>query len=124
MINEYFELGHMEPVPPEDLDIPSHKVFYMPIHAVSKNTSMSTKLRIVFDASAKSSTGILLNDQLLIGPTVHAPLIDVLMRFRRYQVAIAADISKMYRTVFLPKYQRDLHRFVWHRNERDILKEY
>ena len=118
-IDEYFEQSHAEPVPPEDLSKPSSEVYYMPMHAVRKDTSTTTKLRVVFDASAKSSTGVSLNDQLLVGPTVHAPLVDVLLRFRRHKIAIATDISRMYRAVLLPETQRDLHRFVWRRNERD-----
>ena len=123
-VREYFEQGHAEPVPLGDLSKPCQDVFYLPMHAVCKDTSTTTKLRVVFDASAKSSTGVSLNDQLLVGPTVHAPLIDVLIRFRRYQVAITTDVSKMYRAVLLPKTQRDLHRFVWRRNGRDELRDY
>ena len=94
------------------------------MHAVCKESSTTTKLRVVFDASAKSSTGVSLNDQLLVGPTVHAPLIDVLIRFRLNPVAVTADVSRMYRAVLLPETQRDLHRFVWRRNEHEKLKDY
>ena len=48
------------------------QVFYLPMHTVCKVTSTTTKLHVVFDDSAKSSLGISLNNQLLIGPTVHA----------------------------------------------------
>ena len=79
---------------------------------------------MVFDASAKSSTGVSLNDQLLVGPTVHAPLLDVLLRFRRHKIALATDISRMYRAVLLPKDQRDLHRFVWRENGRGEVRDF
>ena len=42
---------------------------------------MITKVRAVFDASAKSSTGVSLNDTLLIGPTVHSSFVDILPFF-------------------------------------------
>ena len=59
-----------------------------------------------------------------MGPTVHAPLIDVLLRFSRHKIVMATDISRIYCAVLLPETQRDLHRFVWRRNERDTLKDY
>lgn len=80
-MNEYFELKHAEPVPLADLQKPSSETFYLPKHAVRKEHSTTTKVRVVFDASAKSSNGISLNDTFLIGPTIHPPLIDVLLRF-------------------------------------------
>jgi len=57
------------------------KVFYLPMNAVCKETSTTTKLRAVLDAFAKSETGISLNDTLLVGLTVHPLLVDVLLRF-------------------------------------------
>ena len=96
VIEEYFEMGHAELVPATDLHKPTEQVFYLPMHAVRKESSTTTKIRAVFDASAKSSSGVSLNDTLLVGPTVHPPLIDVLIRFRLHRVALTADVSKMY----------------------------
>ena len=103
-MNEYVDLNHAEPVPTVDLKKPPHETFYLPMHAVRKEESTTTKLRVVFDASAKSSTGVFLNDSLLIGPTVHPPLLDVLLRFRTHRVALTTDVSKMYRGFLLRKW--------------------
>ena len=77
-------MKHAELVPTKELKGPCNEVYYFPMHAVRKEDSSTSKLRVVFDASAKSTTGTSLNDHLLVGPTVHAPLIDVLLRFRQY----------------------------------------
>ena len=93
VMNEYFEQTHTERVPTQDMSKPCHEVYYLPMHAVHKTTSTTMKLRIIFDASAKSSAGVLLNDQLLVGATVHAPLIDMLLRFRQHRATLTTDIS-------------------------------
>ena len=61
----------------------------------------------MFGTSAKSSTGTSLNDTLLVGPTIHPPLIDVLLLFQLHRVALTADVSRMYRAVMLPESDRD-----------------
>ena len=94
------------------------------MHAVYKSSSTTTKIRAVFDASAKSSSGVSLNDTLLVGPTVHPPLIDVILRFRSHRIALTADVSKMYRAIELAKPDRDLHRFVLRSKQEDTLKDY
>ena len=124
MIQEYFDLNHAEPVPVEDLEKPRNKVFYLPMHAVVKETSTTTKIRAVFDASPKTSTGTSLNDQLLVGPTVHSSLVDVLLRFRLLRVAITTDVCQMYRAVLLPKNERNLHRIVWRTRPNEVLRDY
>ena len=120
----YFELKHAELVPEADLGKPQHNVFYLPMHAVKKESSTTTKLRAVFDASAKPSTNVSLNDILMVGPTVHSSLVDVLLRFRLHRIAMTADISKMYRAIELVDSDRDLHRFVWRSSENEALKDY
>ena len=65
-----------------------------------------------------------LNDTLLVGPTVHSPLIDVLLRFRFHHIALTTDVSRMYRAVELTSSDRDLHRFVWRRNPDEPLQDY
>ena len=118
VIEEYFEMGHAEPVPLSDLELPCNRVFYLPMHAVVKESSSTTKIRAVFDASAKSSLNVSLNDLLLVGPTVHSSLVDVLIRFQQHRIALTTDVSRMYRAVLLPAEERDLHRFVWRKDYR------
>ena len=96
----------------------------MPMHAVCKDSSTTTKLSVVFDASAKSTSRSSLNDQLLVGPMVHPRLIDVLLRFRSFKVAMTTDIGKMYREVMIPEDQRDLHRFLWRKDGTQPIDEY
>ena len=74
VMNEYFQSGHVE-------SVPTHRVFYLPIHVVQKESSTTTKVWADFDASAKSLTGMSLNDILLVGPTVTSPLIYVVLCF-------------------------------------------
>ena len=91
------------------------------MHAVYKESSTTTKVRAVFDSSAKSSTGVSLNDTLMVGrPT----LIDVLLRFRQHRVALTSDISKMYRAIELTLEDQDSHRFVWRSSENEKLRDY
>ena len=92
-VKEYFGENLTEPVPPKELSKPTQAVYYLLMHAACKDSNTTTKLWIVFDARAKSSTGTLLNDQLLVGPIVHVPLVDVLLRFHVHKVALAMDIS-------------------------------
>ncbi|XP_071642979.1 uncharacterized protein [Temnothorax longispinosus] len=90
VIEEYLKLGHMSIV-----ESPEEDGFYMPHHAVIKESSHTTKVRVVFDASAKTSNGISLNDILMTGPTIQNKLFSHLIRFRVYVVVITADIEKM-----------------------------
>lgn len=78
----------------------------------------------MFDASAKSASGVSLNDTLLVGPTVHSSLTDVLLRFRTHRVALTADVSKMYRAIELVPSDRDFHRFVWRPDPNQTLKDF
>ena len=124
VMNEYFENDHAELVTTAELDKPTDQVFYMPMHVVRKESSSTTKLRAVFDASAPSSTGTSLNNTLLIGPTVHSTLFDVLLKFQLHRIAITADVSRMYCAVLLHPTDKDLHWFVWRASTSQPLHDY
>ncbi|XP_070515859.1 uncharacterized protein [Cardiocondyla obscurior] len=78
-LQEYLALGHMRPV--SDDEIEKHGAIYLPHHGVYKQGDASRKLRVVFDASCKTSTGASLNDILMKGPVVQQDLATILIRF-------------------------------------------
>lgn len=95
-LREYLELGHMQLL--DSSNINNEKILYhLPHHCVIKETSTTTKLRVVFDGSCKSDTGVSLNDILLVGPVVQSDLFTLLARFRTFKYVFTADIVKMYR---------------------------
>ncbi|GBM64201.1 hypothetical protein AVEN_159586-1 [Araneus ventricosus] len=60
-MSEYLSLGHMEKVNENSVDV-KNEHFYIPHHHVIKESSLTTRLHAVFNASAKSSSGVSLND--------------------------------------------------------------
>jgi len=121
-MNEYIEMGHMKEVQSE-VEPPTTS-FYLPHHAVQKESSLTTKIRVVFDASAKSSSGVSLNDILMHGPTVQADVFTILTRFRRHQYVLTADIEKMFRQVALDQRDWNLQRIVWRDSPTKQLKTF
>ena len=65
--------------------------------------STTTKLRVVFDASAKTTTGFELINCLLVGPKLQDDLFIIFVRYRFFKVDLSADAAKMYRQVELDK---------------------
>ena len=124
VVKEYFTLGHARIVTPSELSSSASDCYYLPMHGVTKESSSTTKLRVVFDASAKTTSGYSLNDTLSVGPTLHPTLDRILLKFRTYQVAITSDISKMYREVLLSPQDQQLHRFLWRANPDDPILDY
>ncbi|XP_043486648.1 uncharacterized protein LOC122514076 [Polistes fuscatus] len=96
-IKEYRDLEHLRTLP-EDKATPL-STYYILHHAILNEKSATTKLRVVFDASAKSKSGIWLNDALAIGPNIQDDLFSIIARFRTYAYVITADIQKMYRQI-------------------------
>lgn len=109
---KYFTLDHAERVPDANLNKPAQDSFYLAHHTVYKE-SASTPQHVIFDGSMKTTSGVSLNDQLLVEPTAHPPLNDVLIQFQKHPYVLTTDVSKMYRAVTLAPEDRDYHRFLW-----------
>ena len=124
VVVEYLELAHARPCTPVEADMNPGDVYYMPMHSVSKTTSTTTKLRVVFDASAKTTSGVSFNDTLATGPMLHMTLDKILLRFRRHRVALTGDVRKMYREIVLTPGDQHYHRFVWRAQVSDPVQEY
>ena len=124
VIQVYLTLDHAQPVSSEEVNRPSALSYYMPMHGVYKDSSTTTKLTVVFDASAKTTSHHSLNDSLAIGPTLYPALDKILIKFRTYPVAVSGDISKMYREVLLHPEDRHYHRFIWRAEVNQPWQEY
>ncbi|GFX91464.1 integrase catalytic domain-containing protein [Trichonephila clavipes] len=117
-LKEYEELGHLERVV-ESSEPPTH--YYIPHHGVLRPEKLTTKLRIVFNGSSPTTTGISLNDILLKGE-VKEDVFETISRFRRHKFAFTTDIQKMYRQILINPDQQDLQRIIWkHGLDEEIL---
>jgi len=98
-LEEYERLGHMKQV-----TFPlssSRQRVYIPHHPVIRDTSTTTRMRVVFDASSVTSNGTSLNQHLLTGPKLQQDLADISTRWRQYRYVYTADIAKMYRQILI-----------------------
>ena len=93
-------------------------VFYLPHRPVVRQSSVTTRVRPVFDASAKGPNLVSLNDCLETGPCLLPDLVEVLLRFRRWKFAVSADIRKAFLMIQLCEKDQEVHRFLWHHRGR------
>nr|CAH7746010.1 unnamed protein product [Callosobruchus chinensis] len=117
-MEEYAKLGHMERVKVTGNEL----CYYMPHSGILREDSLTTKLRVVFDASAPTSSGFSLNHLQMAGPTIQQELLNILLRFRQHKYVVAADIAKMYRQALVQPDERPLQRILWRKNPEDELE--
>ncbi|XP_052806575.1 uncharacterized protein LOC128235822 [Mya arenaria] len=106
-IESYKEKGYIS-----EVSSTNDQEWYMPHFPVIKSDRETTKMRIVFDASAKYKD-LSLNNVICQCPKQQNELFDILLRFRMKAVAIMCDIQEMYLQVGLANPDRAMHRFLW-----------
>ena len=84
----------------------------MPHFPVIKEEKVSTKIRPVFDGSCKSFNGKSLNDALETGPALHGNIFAILIRFRRWQIALCSDVKSAFHALKLNAQDQDFCRFL------------
>ena len=93
---------------------PVGKEFYIPHKAVVRESAESTKLRIVYDASARASEKApSLNECLHVGPPLQNKLWAVLVRARFQPVALTGDMKQAFLQIRIRKDDRDTLRIHW-----------
>ncbi|RLU24048.1 hypothetical protein DMN91_004257 [Ooceraea biroi] len=110
-INEYESLGHMSRLPEHSSVEPP--AYFLPHHGVFRETSSTTRLRVVFNGSSQTTNGASLNDCLLVGPKLQTEIFNVIIRWQLYAYAFTADISKMYRQILVHPDDRVYQRILW-----------
>ena len=93
MLQIYRKARYIHKVPQEEKK--PDQVWYLPHFSVLRPDNSTTKIRTVFDASAKFK-GVYLYDIVSKGTKLQNDLFEVLLRLRREPVAVMCDIKEMY----------------------------
>ncbi|GFY42735.1 DUF1758 domain-containing protein [Trichonephila inaurata madagascariensis] len=91
------------------------------LRPVIKLDSVTTKIRPVFDASAREKGKPSLNDCLCKGVNLIELIPDILDRFRIYPIGIVADIEKAFLMLSVALKDRDYLRFFPPCNEKQLV---
>lgn len=118
-MKEYLDLGHMTRI----YDVPLIN-YFLPHHGVLREHSITTKLRVVFDASAKSTSGESLNDIQFTGPGLQNDILSILLRFRQFKFVACADVQQFFRQILIQPDQRNLQLIIWRDNISEELGVY
>lgn len=115
ILGEWEQTGIIEEVPETEKDIDG--THYLPHRAVTKEASLTTKLRPVYDASAKDKKGKSLNSCLDKGINFLDKIPKLLMGFRKGCIGVTADIAKAFLQISVTPQDRDCLRFVWWKDD-------
>ena len=111
IINEQIQAGIVSTVTEKE-DAPG--ISYLPHSAVIRQESKTTKVRVVYDASCKDKvTKSSLNDCLHVGPPLTPHIVNILLRFHMWKVALVGDIAKAFLMIEVDPADRDVLRFLW-----------
>ncbi|XP_039302131.1 uncharacterized protein LOC113005359 [Solenopsis invicta] len=120
-LQEYEKLGHMRKAPESS---ESSQFVYIPHHPVIRDSSATTRVRVVFNASSPTSNSWSLNDHLLAGQKLQTDLAAVLLRWRQYRYVYSADVAKMYRQIRVDPRDTDYQRILWIDENTGKVQEY
>ena len=120
------EAGIIELVPKDEEDFEG--AHFLPHYEVLRQDRETTKLRIVFDGSARTDKNhYSLNDCLEKGPNLPPHVFEVLAKFRSHPVGLTADIEKAFHQILANPADRDQLRFLRFKNvkkERPEIVQY
>ncbi|KAI5707732.1 hypothetical protein M8J77_008581 [Diaphorina citri] len=116
-LKDYLDSGHMDVAP-------IHSPYVLTHHGVLKESSTSTKCRVVFNASERSDTHQSLNEALMVGPKLQSNIADIILNFRTYPIALTCDIRQMYRCIDLDPRDCKYQHILWRFNPSDPITEF
>lgn len=117
-MQDYLETNHMTLCKtPSSQDVPK---YYLPHHGVLREKG----IRVVFNASAPTSTSVSLNNILFPGPKLHNNICDIILNFRKYPIVFSCDIKQMFRQVLIREEDQLFQLIVWRENENQPLQVY
>ena len=114
IIADYKNKGIVEVVHDPGWDTEPGGVHYLPHRAVIRADKETTKVRVVFDASANVESSPSLNQCLESGPNLLKNIFDILLRFRLNEIGMTADIRQAFLNIEIHEEHRNFLRFLWY----------
>ena len=118
-LTEYQELNHME-LSPNFEGVDASQTVYLPHHPILRESSSTTRLRVVFNASSLTSNGTSLNSHLYIGPKLLTDLVSIILRWRKHSLVYVADVEKMFRQIRVDPRDCDYQRILKYTQEGEL----
>ena len=83
------------------VEVNSHDTsgYYIPHQAVIRPDSSTTKLRVVFNPSCKTSYNYSLNSLMHTGTRLQQELSNIVLKWRVHNIVFSADIKKIYQRI-------------------------
>ena len=89
-----------------------------------KETSTTTKLRTVFNGSSKTKSGVSVNDLLHVGPNLLQNPVALICAWRRYKIALSADVEKMFRQIGIEPVDQPYQSILWRFDKSEPIQTY
>ncbi|XP_058974711.1 uncharacterized protein LOC131800873 [Musca domestica] len=98
--------------------------YYMPHQAVVRGNSLTTKVRVVFDASSKTSNGRSLNDILHTGPKLQRDIFDIITKWRTWRFVVSADVERIFRQINIDEEDQEYQYVFWRNSKTEPVQQY
>ncbi|XP_057324667.1 uncharacterized protein LOC130667193 [Microplitis mediator] len=116
-MTEYLELKHMVPAASSTSSVQ----YFLPHHGVLKEDNNNFKIRVIFNGSKPTSSGLSHNDIMHIGPKLVVNIFDVLISSRQHRFIFITDVTKMYRQILVHEKDQSLQQILWFDEEGNII---
>ncbi|XP_055943575.1 uncharacterized protein LOC129974831 [Argiope bruennichi] len=93
--------------------------YFMPYRSVVRKDKSTTQVRLVFNCSSSKRGDLSLNDYLEQGSNLNPSLLDVLLKFRIFEIVFCGDIEKAFLMIGVAEQDRRYLSFLWHTNDKD-----
>ena len=113
-IAELLQEGYIEKIPKHEIN--KKKCYYTEVIPLIKEKRTTTKCRLLFNLKSKlKHINTSINSFMLQGPPTIGNLAKIFLHFRLQQVALIADVQRMFYNVFLDRSNDDVdyQRFIW-----------
>ena len=123
VMQEQLDQGIIERIPEKPT---GDAVHWIPHQPVIRDDAESTKMRIVYDCSAKANVQEpSLNDLLETGPSLQPLLFDILLKNRMHRYCITGDVQKAFLQIKIHPEDRDAQRLLWYDDlEKKTISEF